>query len=118
MTYVNTYTPRVVMPRSDARIERPRPKTEADYIKALDALCRKEGRRGAVPSQQARPPRADHAGRAKMVMEALRREPMAKPDLRHATGLGVSAVETTIDNLKNRGSVMFCRKINKWKVIE
>lgn len=117
MTYVNTYTPRVAMPRSDARVTA-MPKTEADYIKALDALCRKEGRKGSVPSQQARPPRADHAGRANLIMEALRREPLTKPDMRAATGLGINAVETTLDNLKTRGEVMFCRKINKWKVTE
>ena len=117
MTYTTVKTPPVAMPRSDARATA-MPKTEADYIKALDALCRKEGRKGSVPSQQARPPRADHAGRAKMVMAALTKAPLTKPDLRHATGLGISAVETTLDNLKNRGSVMFCRKINKWKVTE
>lgn len=117
MIYVNTKTPIVAIPRNEAK-KTVTPRTQEEYARLLDALCRKEGRKGSVPSQQARPPRADHAGRAKMVMAALTKAPLTKPDLRHATGLGISAVETTLDNLKNRGSVMFCRKINKWKVTE
>lgn len=117
MTYTNTYTPRVAMPRQDARVTAT-PKTEAEYARLLDALCRKEGRKGSVPSQQARPPRADHAGRAKMIMAALQREPRTKPDLKAVTGICISAIGSTLDNLKKRGEVMFCRKINKWKVTE
>ena len=117
MTYVNTKTPIVAIPRNEAK-KTVTPRTQEEYARLLDELCRKEGRKGSVPSQQARPPRADHAGRAKMIMAALQREPRTKPDLKAVTGICISAIGSTLDNLKKRGEVMFCRKINKWKVTE
>ncbi len=115
MTYTNTYTPRVLMPRSDARVTA-MPKTEQEYARLLDALCRKEGKRGAVPDSPQNLAKNLDEKRLTKIMSVLKKKPMKTSDLATKTKFSISSVQSALSIGKKQGKLNYNHKTKEWEL--
>lgn len=117
MTYINTYTPRVAMPRNEARVTAT-PKTEQEYARMLDALCRKEGKKGAVPNN-------DHSGTVKTkfkrdftgYLNAIRSGYTTVASLSSHMKIQRETVRYIVDMMKDRGIVKYNKSKRQWEIV-
>ena len=118
MTNSITSTPRVAMPRSDARVTAT-PRTEQEYARLLNALCRKEGKRGKVPDN-------DFKGRARVrqnrdytpYIKALRKGFVTVNSLADHFGYHKETVRYALDTLRNRDMVQYDKSKRQWEIVQ
>lgn len=118
MTYTNTYTPRVAMPRQDARVTAT-PRTEQEYARLLDALCRKEGKRGKVPDN-------DHKGctvRRKKSdfsqhVNAIRSGNVTTKAIADSMRKTIPSVRNALDKMRKLGMIQYNASIHQWEIVQ
>lgn len=116
MIYINTKTPIVAIPRNEAK-KTVTPRTQEEYARLLDELCRKEGKKGSFPVKHEKPPTVDYAERENRVIAALQKHGMLTgAELAEASGLPRTKQKYVMERLRNSNRAMFCRKANKWKL--
>lgn len=118
MTYTNTYTPRVAMPRHDARVTAT-PRTEQEYARLLDAICRKEGKRGKLPdntrkgSAVARKPR-DYSAHIK----AIRAGSVTTQSIADILQTTIGKARNALDKMHKLGMIQYDKSNRQWEIVQ
>lgn len=88
------------------------PKTEAEYARLLDALCRKEGKKGAAPdtTQYNSPCLSDDL--ANKIMQGVKKGVATYGELSEYTGAKASTLQARMNKMRLAG--MVTRMGNKW----
>ena len=116
MIYINTKTPLVAIPRNEAK-KTVTPRTQEEYARLLDELCRKEGKKGSFPVKHEKPPTVDYAERENRVIAALQKHGMLTgAELSEASELPRTKQKYVMQRLRNAKRVTFCHKSNKWSL--
>ncbi len=118
MTYITTYTPRVAMPRSDARVTAT-PHTEQEYARLLDALCHKEGKRGKVPNNErnggaVKRKKADFEPYIKAINSGVNTVRCLADHLKITT----ERARYFVDMMKDRGIVQYNTSKRQWEIVQ
>lgn len=118
MTYTTTYTPRVAMPRQDARVTAT-PRTEQEYARLLDALCRKEGKRGAVPrnDNNAGIVRRDQSDFTQYIT-AIRSGAVTVRSIAAHLKIPTERARYFVDTMKDRGMVRYNASKRQWEIVQ
>lgn len=118
MTYTNTSTPRVAMPRQDARVTAT-PRTEQEYARLLDALCRKEGKKGKLPINERKGSARVRQNRDYTpYIKALRKGITTVNSLADYFGVNRETVRYALDTLRNRDIVQYDKSKRQWEIVQ
>lgn len=118
MTYTNTCTARVAMPRQDARVTATT-RTEQEYARLLDALCRKEGKRGAVP-------RNDNKGGTVQCkksdfsqhIKAIRAGSVTTQSIADIMQTTIGKARNALDKMRKLGMIQYNASKRQWEIVQ